>query len=106
MKILKDYVDGKLDLNWEGQYKIMKLTGKWTYNLEDLNGKQYLRPWNNYFSFKSSYFTEKAATIVTIIQKYKFNLNLKIILLKLKQIKFGHFTLDFNEVQCLQQQEK
>ncbi|GFZ11148.1 hypothetical protein Acr_22g0005460 [Actinidia rufa] len=36
----KDPVDGKLVPNWEGPYKITKLTGKGAYHLEDLEGKQ------------------------------------------------------------------
>ena len=40
----KDRADGKVGLNWEGPYKIVKLAGKGTYYLEDPEGKQVLRP--------------------------------------------------------------
>ena len=40
-------VDRKLDSNWEGSYKITKLTGKGTYNLKDQVGKQIPKPWNS-----------------------------------------------------------
>ena len=69
VKITKDLVDGKLGLNWEGQYKIIKLARKEAYNLENLEGKKVPRPWKsnklrkfcqclwNYFIFVQSYYT-------------------------------------------------
>ena len=41
----KDLVDGKLGSNWEGPYKIVKLTRKGAYHLEDSESKQVLRPY-------------------------------------------------------------
>ncbi|GFS42476.1 hypothetical protein Acr_00g0080040 [Actinidia rufa] len=43
----KDLIDGKLCLNWEGPYKIVKLTGKGAYYLEDSEDKRALRPCNS-----------------------------------------------------------
>ena len=43
----KDPTNGKLDPNWEGSCKIVKLVDKGTYYLEDSEGKQALRPWNS-----------------------------------------------------------
>ncbi|GFZ00194.1 hypothetical protein Acr_13g0015930 [Actinidia rufa] len=43
----KGPVDGKLDSNWEGPYKVTKLAGKGAYYLEDPEGKPVLRPWNS-----------------------------------------------------------
>ena len=40
----KDRVDGKHNHNWEGPYKIVKLTDKGSYYIEDTEGKQALRP--------------------------------------------------------------
>ena len=39
----KDSTDEKLIPNWEGPYKIVKLTGKGSYDLKDSEGKQALR---------------------------------------------------------------
>ena len=47
MRNTNDSTNGKLDPNWEGPYKIMKLIGKGAYHLEDHEGKQVLRPWNS-----------------------------------------------------------
>ena len=45
--LVGDFVlDKKLGPNWLGPYKIVKLTGKGAYYLEDLKGKQIPRPWN------------------------------------------------------------
>ena len=41
----KDSADAKLNPNWEGPYKIVKLAGK--YYLKDSEGKQAPRPWNS-----------------------------------------------------------
>ncbi|GFZ21102.1 hypothetical protein Acr_29g0002640 [Actinidia rufa] len=43
----KNSVDGKLCPNWERPYKIVKLTSKGAYYLEDTEGKQTPRPWNS-----------------------------------------------------------
>ena len=43
----KDTVDGKLDPNWEGLYKIIKLVDKGAYHFEDLEGKQVPRHWKS-----------------------------------------------------------
>ena len=43
----KDQADGKLDPDWEGPYKKVKLAGKGTYYLKSSKGKQALRPWNS-----------------------------------------------------------
>ena len=43
----KDLTDGKLGPNWEGPYKIVKLTEKCIYYLEDSEGKQVPRPSNS-----------------------------------------------------------
>ncbi|KAK6147814.1 hypothetical protein DH2020_018726 [Rehmannia glutinosa] len=37
---------GKLDPNWEGTYKVVRVSGKWAYRLGDLQGKELPRPWN------------------------------------------------------------
>ncbi|KAK6141011.1 hypothetical protein DH2020_025249 [Rehmannia glutinosa] len=37
---------GKLDPNWEGPYKVVRVSGKGAYRLEDLQGKELHRPWN------------------------------------------------------------
>ena len=50
----KDLVDGKLDPNWEGPYKIVKLTSKNAYYLKDFEGKQAPKPWN-YNNLKKFY---------------------------------------------------
>ncbi|GFS41376.1 hypothetical protein Acr_00g0073960 [Actinidia rufa] len=39
-----DPTDGKLGPNWEGPYKILKLAGRGSYDLEDGKGKEVLRP--------------------------------------------------------------
>ena len=39
-----DPIDRKLDPNWEGPYKIVKLAGKGAYYLEDSKDKQVPRP--------------------------------------------------------------
>ena len=43
----KDQANKKFGPNWEGPYKIVKLTDKGDYYLEDLEGKQVPRPWNS-----------------------------------------------------------
>ncbi|KAL0430798.1 UNVERIFIED_CONTAM: hypothetical protein Sradi_0705800 [Sesamum radiatum] len=37
---------GKLDLTWEGQYKVTSIIGKGAYELEDPKGRPLPRPWN------------------------------------------------------------
>ncbi|KAL2253185.1 UNVERIFIED_CONTAM: Gag-Pol polyprotein [Sesamum indicum] len=37
---------GKLDPNWEGPFKVIKIVGKGTYKLQDIQGKELPRPWN------------------------------------------------------------
>ncbi|KAL0282855.1 UNVERIFIED_CONTAM: hypothetical protein Sangu_2926100 [Sesamum angustifolium] len=37
---------GKLDLSWEGPYKVIEVKRKGTYQLQDMEGKELPRPWN------------------------------------------------------------
>jgi len=37
---------GKLEPNWEGPYRIVCLRGKGAYELEDMEGRNLVRPWN------------------------------------------------------------
>ena len=43
----KDPTDGKLGLNWEGPYEVVKLSVKGAYYLEDSEGRQAPRSWNS-----------------------------------------------------------
>ncbi|GFY97538.1 hypothetical protein Acr_12g0000790 [Actinidia rufa] len=43
----RDPTDGKLGPNWEGPYKIIKLTGRGSYYSEDAEGNEVPRPWNS-----------------------------------------------------------
>ena len=38
--------DGKLGLNWEGPYKVLKTVGTGAYQLENMDGMVVTRPWN------------------------------------------------------------
>ncbi|KAL0394845.1 UNVERIFIED_CONTAM: hypothetical protein Slati_4450700 [Sesamum latifolium] len=40
---------GKLDLTWEGPYKITGIIGKGAYKLEDPEGRPLPRPWNIHY---------------------------------------------------------
>ena len=46
MGIVKDPTQGKLDLNWEGPYRIASWQMKGTYHLETLDGQKLHHPWN------------------------------------------------------------
>ena len=35
-----------MDPNWEGPYKVRAVIGAGAYELEEMNGKKVLRPWN------------------------------------------------------------
>ncbi|KAL0413600.1 UNVERIFIED_CONTAM: hypothetical protein Sradi_1561700 [Sesamum radiatum] len=39
---------GKLDLGWEGPFKVTEVKKMRTYKLQDLEGKDLPRPWNVY----------------------------------------------------------
>ena len=42
----KDPTQGKLSLNWEGSYKVIRYSRRGSYYLEDVNGKTLPHPWN------------------------------------------------------------
>ena len=42
----KDSREGKLAANWEGPYRVQRVTGTRAYYLEQLNGEPLPRPWN------------------------------------------------------------
>lgn len=37
---------GKLEAVWEGPYKVIRVLGEGSYELEDLTGKKLPRPWH------------------------------------------------------------
>ena len=42
----KELNDGKLDLTWEGSYRVVKVSRPRTYWMEDISGRALLGPWN------------------------------------------------------------
>ena len=44
IRMSKEQVGGKFRSNWESPYKMIQLTGKLDYHLEDLESKQVPRP--------------------------------------------------------------
>ena len=46
MGAAKDPIQGKLDPNWEGPYRVTSWQRKDTYHLETLDGQELQHPWN------------------------------------------------------------
>ena len=42
----KESGTGRLELNWEGSYKVTRILHSGTYQLKDMDGKPLLHPWN------------------------------------------------------------
>ena len=45
-QVTKDPTQGKLGLNWEGPYKVIRYSRRGSYYLKDLDGNPLPHPWN------------------------------------------------------------